>query len=538
MPDAATNPSPDPNAVESRRPPAFLPIIYFLQAIPVTLVQEVATVVYKDLGIANESITRWTSIIALPWALQMLLGPLVDLNFRKRQWILGGQIFIALGLIATAFLLQTPRAFEFSLVVLGLTAFASAMCNIATDGFYLMAVPDKTVQARFAGFQSMFYRFGRLACVFGLVALSVRWGNLAGDDKGMQWALTFGVAGTVYAILAFANSFLLPRPAEDQRAVSPEPGETGRNILRTVAVLVTGVGVYFFVGAAARLIGNAVWSVVNGQPEGGPLKDWRLPVERPETFLVGLDMMTAQIVQLGGALLIIGLGSLWVRATMRGSEMARAFGSYILQPGFGAILGFIVFYRFGEAMISKMIPLFLKDPRSAGGLGFDNDAIAQVTGLAGVVGIILGGVAGGVIVSQVGLRRSIIPLALGMHIPNVLYLWASYNFPSRDIMLGINLVDQFFYGVGFTAYMVILMRIAQRGNFKTSHYAIGTGMGALCIAIAGIVSGVVQQQVGYPGFFISVLVMSIPGMLALIALPWGDLDRSSGSSEAQVGGEA
>ena len=39
----------------------FVPLLYFMQAIPVTIVQEVATVFYKDMGIENEAITRWTS---------------------------------------------------------------------------------------------------------------------------------------------------------------------------------------------------------------------------------------------------------------------------------------------------------------------------------------------------------------------------------------------------------------------------------------------------------------------------------------------
>src|SRR4051812_35767504 len=92
-------------------PWVFVPLLYFMQAIPVALVQEVSTIVFKDLGVANEPITRWTSIISLPWSLQLLLGPLVDLNFTKRRWILGGQMLIALGLIAAAFAMRAPNPF-------------------------------------------------------------------------------------------------------------------------------------------------------------------------------------------------------------------------------------------------------------------------------------------------------------------------------------------------------------------------------------------------------------------------------------------
>src|SRR5436305_806216 len=110
----------------------FVPLLYFMQAIPVAIVQEVSVIVFKDLGMANEPITRWTSIISLPWSLQLLLGPLVDLNFTKRKWILGGQGLIAVGLILSAFAMRTPHPFTVALVILGLTAVVSALCNIAT----------------------------------------------------------------------------------------------------------------------------------------------------------------------------------------------------------------------------------------------------------------------------------------------------------------------------------------------------------------------------------------------------------------------
>jgi len=505
-------------------PPLFVPGVYFLQAVPVALVQEVATIVYKDLGVANEPITRWTSLIALPWALQMLLGPLVDLNFRKRQWILGGQLVIAIGLILAAFSLGTANAFELSLVILGLTAFASAMCNIATDGFYMLAIPDHGEQATFAGFQSTFYRFGRLFCTFGLVGLSGLLMNRSGMPKPTAWALTFGIGAMIYALVGAVNARAVPRPYADQPAVASGPGENRANIWRTVAVLLTGIGVYFAIGTVTRLAGHQIWQSLDGRRDG-PLKNWRLPVENPDAFLAGMPVMTAQYLQLAAAATLIVVGSAWVRASMRGSEMGRAFSSFFRQPSFPAILAFVVFYRFGEAMVSKMSPLFLKDPVASGGLGLDNETIAQIKGVMGVVGIILGGIAGGIIVSKVGLRKSIWPLAIGMHAPNLLYLWAAIQHPGVAPMCAIDFIDQFAYGIGYVAYTIILMRVAQQGQFKTSHFAIGTGLGALCIAIAGIVSGVIQQQTGYVGLFIAVMVMTVPGMLSLVFLPWDRLEN-------------
>ena len=80
------------------------------------------------------------------------------------------------------------------------------------------------------------------------------------------------------------------------------------------------------------------------------------------------------------------------------------------------------------------------------------------------------------------------------------------------------------YGFGFAGYFVYLMYVAQRSGseFRTSHYAIGTGLGALFITFAGILSGIVQQACGYFGFFIVTCIFRIPGTLTLLFIPMDD----------------
>ena len=75
------------------------------------------------------------------------------------------------------------------------------------------------------------------------------------------------------------------------------------------------------------------------------------------------------------------------------------------------------------------------------------------------------------------------------------------------------------YGFGFAGYSVYLMYVAQHGHYRTSHYAIATGLGSLCIALAGILSSILQSLVSYRGFFVAVCVCTIPGMLTLLIIP-------------------
>lgn len=517
-----------------RNPWAFIPLLYFLQALPVTLIQEVSVVVYKDLGIADAEITRWTSLIALPWGLQMLLGPFVDLSFTKRGWILGGQAAIAVGLVVAAFLLGTPNAFGFSLVVLGATAVMSALCNIATDGFAILAM-TRTQQAQFAGIMSTFYRLGRLFCASLLVFVA---GLLAkgGMPQSRAWLIVLLIAAAVFFGLHVVARFSVPK-VETSNPISAGDGSSlSANLLRTVFLLLLGVGGYFFLNSVVRLAANAL---------AGPLNKpgWVLPASNQIPFLgwSGGPVGT-EVAQLLACALIVAAAAIGARRQIRGTEFGEALGSFVTQPGFAAILFFVVFYRFPEAMVGKISVLFLKSSVADGGLALPNEQIGILNGFLGVLGIILGGIVGGLVVSKIGLRRAFLPLALAMHVPNLLYLLASYGMlpvatatlfgqPLNAAIGGVLFVDQFGYGFGFAGYMVYLMWVAQRGRFQTSHYAIATGMGALCIAVAGVVSGVVVANWGYRGFFWAVMFASIPGLLSLLFVP---LDESHKAIRATV----
>ena len=499
------------------KPWTFIPLLYFMQAIPVALVQEVSSIIFKDFGIANESILQWTSLIAIPWSLQMLLGPLVDLNGTKRRWILGGQLLMAVGLMLAPFAFGLPNAFQICLAIFFFIAVFSALCNTATDGFYLLAMPaDK--QAAFAGVQTTSYRLGRLFCT-GILVMMAGILHHRGLENRVAWGIVILAAGLIYLLGYFINRSTVPAPIEDHAAAEETPGENKRNITRTLNVVILGFTGYFAASALWRLGAHALWKMLDGNPTGY-LKGWMLGdrgLYGPFDF--GLNGVTAEVVQFIVCGLLTTYAFIAAKRTIVGTPMGDAFGSYFRQPGIVAIMSFLLFYRFGEVMVSRMSPLFLKDAVEKGGLGISNEVLGGIKGVAGVLGIVCGGILGGLVISKLGLRRAFWPLVITMHTPNLLYVWAAMTHPPVIAMYGVDFVDQFGYGFGYAGYMIFLMQVAKRGNFPTSHYAIGVGLGALFISLAGILSGIIQSNFGYQTFFVSVIFLTIPGMLTLLFIP-------------------
>ena len=81
----------------------------------------------------------------------------------------------------------------------------------------------------------------------------------------------------------------------------------------------------------------------------------------------------------------------------------------------------------------------------------------------------------------------------------------SYAFPHNLFVVSALLfIEQFGYGLGFTALTLYMLYISQ-GEFKTSHYAICTGLSYLGLMLPGMVSGWLKDAVGYSTFFVIVM---------------------------------
>ena len=216
------------------------------------------------------------------------------------------------------------------------------------------------------------------------------------------------------------------------------------------------------------------------------------------------------------------------------SEFLKTFGTFFQKPAIVPMLCFLLLYRLGEAQLLKMAQLFLLDSRASGGLGLATDDVGLIYGTVGVVIFMLGALLGGFVVARHGLKFWLWPMLLAIHLPDAVFIWLAYSQPSNLTLIGAGVVvEQFGYGFGFVAFMLYMIRIA-RGEHATAHYAICTGFMALGISLPGFWSGWLQQKLGYPHFFVWVILATIPSFIAALFIPldaeFGKRTTSSSSS--------
>lgn len=186
-------------------------------------------------------------------------------------------------------------------------------------------------------------------------------------------------------------------------------------------------------------------------------------------------------------------------------EFGRTFISYFKKPDIITALLFILLFRFPEAQLGKVSQLFLIDTVENGGLGLTTGQVGFAQGTLGVIGLLLGGILGGITLSRHGLKKCLWWMVGAISIPDIVYVFLSWM-PTQNMVIVSScvFVEQLGYGFGFTAFTLFLLYMA-RGEHQTSHYAISTGIMALGMMLPGMISGYLQEMMGYRTFFIWIM---------------------------------
>ena len=206
----------------------------------------------------------------------------------------------------------------------------------------------------------------------------------------------------------------------------------------------------------------------------------------------------------------------------------EVFLSFFKKSNIGISLAFILTYRLGESQLVKMAAPFLLDPLEKGGLAYSTEKLGTIFGTVGVIMLSIGGILGGILISRDGLKKWMLPMILSLNIPNILYAVLAWTQTTSTWAVTATVVfEKFGYGFGFAAFLMYLIYIAE-GKSKTSHYAIATGFMALGMMLPGMLSGFMQEWLGYSGFFIWVVIAALP---ALVLLPFLKYPANYGKKE-------
>jgi len=401
------------------KPWYWIPILNFASGLPYAIIISVSVIMYKNLGISNEDIGIYTSLLYLPWVIKPLWSPFIDLYSTKRKWFLAMQLLISIAFLVVGLTIPMSNFFVLSLAVFWVAAFASASNDVASDGFYMLAL-RKEQQSFFLGIRSTFYRLSLLTGN-GLIVIIAGFLEEKYGDKTKAWSYTMVIVGFIMAVITIYNYFSTPKI---------------------------------------------------------------------ETKILEVSSETAPKVSFGAV-----------------------FVSFFQKKQIGLVLSFILLFRLGESQLLKMLIPFLIDDKAVGGMGLLTEDVGIIYGTFGVLALTIGGILGGIAISKQGLEKWMLPMILTMHLPIIGFILLAHFHPASVYYIyAVVILEQFGYGFGFAAFMMYLIYVAD-GESKTSHYSIATGFMALGMMLPGMLSGYIQEYLGYGNFFIWVFLATIPGII-------------------------
>ncbi|WP_125721643.1 MFS transporter [Flavobacterium ustbae] len=191
------------------KPWFWIPLLNFASGLPYAIIISVSVIMYKNLGISNEDIGVYTSLLYLPWVIKPLWSPLIELIGTKRKWFLMMQLIISISFLLVGFTIPTNGFFIMTLSIFWVAAFASASNDIASDGFYLLVLPEDK-QSFFIGIRSTFYRLSMLAGN-GLVVLFAGYLEHKFGDNTKAWSYTMISVGLLMAFITAYNFIFTPK---------------------------------------------------------------------------------------------------------------------------------------------------------------------------------------------------------------------------------------------------------------------------------------------------------------------------------------
>lgn len=182
--------------------------VYFGMGLPFVALSLVSVLMYKDLGVSNEAITYWTSLLILPWSLKPLFSLVMELFGTKRQYVILTEMISALMFGLVCFALPLPNFFAITLTLMGVMAVSGSMHDIAGDGVYMEQLTTAQ-QGQCAGWQGAFYNLAKLLTNGGLVYLA---GYLS-TSYGIvtAWMIIMAICAVLMLGLSLWHMVVLPR---------------------------------------------------------------------------------------------------------------------------------------------------------------------------------------------------------------------------------------------------------------------------------------------------------------------------------------
>jgi PAT family beta-lactamase induction signal transducer AmpG len=179
------------------------------------------------------------------------------------------------------------------------------------------------------------------------------------------------------------------------------------------------------------------------------------------------------------------------------------------------VLGFIVFYKLGDAFAGSLTIAFLVRE-----IKFDLTLLGSTIKVVGFIATILGTTSGALLVNRKGWFWSLFWFGVLQALANLSYCLLLWQGPDLTLAAFAIFMDNFFGGMGTAAFAGWLISLCDK-RFSAFQYALLSSLSAVGRVFVGPLAGIITEHRGWEMFFITSLWISIPGLIFLGLFRYG-----------------
>jgi PAT family beta-lactamase induction signal transducer AmpG len=180
----------------------------------------------------------------------------------------------------------------------------------------------------------------------------------------------------------------------------------------------------------------------------------------------------------------------------------------LARPGIWAVGLFALLFKLDIAAMEPMTRPFWVDR------GFTLEEIGAILTTGRIIATVAGAVLGGILTTRWGIFRSLWVLGAVQAFSSLGYAGAAAVGPSKPLMIGVALFENFAAGLGTAAFVAFLMSVCER-RYAATQYAVLSALLALSRTLAGGASGAIAEQVGYARYFLLTFFLGLPAFLLI-----------------------
>lgn len=173
------------------------------------------------------------------------------------------------------------------------------------------------------------------------------------------------------------------------------------------------------------------------------------------------------------------------------------------------LLIFIVIYKICDALAVSLNTAFL-----IRGIGFSLDVVGSVYKLVALLSTLLGSLIGGLLMSRLGMYRSLMYFGVLQAVSNLAYMGLALVGKSYLFMVGAVFAEYFCSGLSTVAFVAFLMSLCDR-RYTATQYALFSALSAVGRVFVGPEAALMVNHMGWATFYFATFLIGFPALFLL-----------------------